>query len=70
MPASAWRCTVSATAVFDAGGEGGFVDRFALLLLLDQRPQIVGPRQAADMRRQDAIGAALHLILPAFAQCL
>jgi hypothetical protein len=37
-----------------------------LLFLQDEGPQIVGPRQAADMRRQDAIGAALHAVLPNF----
>ena len=49
---------------FDPRREERLVDRFPLCFLLDQVAQIVGPRQAADMRRQDAIHAPLHVILP------
>jgi hypothetical protein len=48
----------------DPRGERRVVHRLALRFLLDQPAQILGPRQAADMRRQDAIGAALHVVLP------
>ena len=52
----------------DARRERRLVDRLAALLLQDHRPQIVGPRQAADMRGQDAIGAAFHDFLPGSCQ--
>ncbi len=54
----------------DARRERRLVDRLAALLPQDHRPQIVGPRQAADMRRQNAIGAAFHDFLPAICRSL
>ncbi len=51
----------------DARRERRLVDLLAALLPQDHCPQIVGPRQAADMRRQDTVGAASHDFLPRFA---
>ncbi len=46
--------------VFDTLFERGVVAQLLLIVALDHGHQVIGPRQAARMRGEDAIGAALH----------
>src|SRR6516165_12039584 len=59
-------CDLLGDNLFDVGGEprleGRLIKFAAGLARLEQGQQLRRPRQAADMGRQDAVGAELHLV--------